>query len=109
MASVANDRSHKTSPEYYNPPTQKQVTMVVMRCRDRHEGGNELEARLSSLIPWKGKIAVLFIGERKPYVTQAPPELVIRFFFGREFLFRIYHGTLIMYLHIVYSTSQVAQ
>jgi hypothetical protein len=25
------------------------------------------------LIPWKGEIAVLFIGKRKPYISQAPP------------------------------------
>ncbi|SRR6266571_2354781 len=31
------------------------------------------------LIPWKGEIAVLFIGKRKPYVSQAPPRLLLRF------------------------------
>ena len=30
-------------------------------------------------IPWRGEIAVLFIGKRKPYVTQAPPKLLICF------------------------------
>ena len=29
-------------------------------------------------IPWRGEIAVLFIGKRKPYVTRAPPKLLIR-------------------------------
>ncbi|KAI9429188.1 hypothetical protein H4582DRAFT_2065662 [Lactarius indigo] len=31
------------------------------------------------LIPWKGEIAVLFIGKRKPYVSRAPPRSLLRF------------------------------
>ena len=31
------------------------------------------------LIPWKGEIAVLFIGARKPYVSRAPPKSLLRF------------------------------
>ena len=30
------------------------------------------------LIPWRGEIAVLFVGKRKPYLTRGPPECVIR-------------------------------
>ena len=31
------------------------------------------------LIPWKGEIAVLFMGKRKPYVSRAPPRSLLRF------------------------------
>ena len=31
------------------------------------------------LIPWKGEIAVLFIGKRKPYISRAPPKSLLRF------------------------------
>ena len=31
------------------------------------------------LIPWKGELAVLFIGKRKPYVSQAPLKSLLRF------------------------------
>ncbi|KAI9443052.1 hypothetical protein H4582DRAFT_2054147 [Lactarius indigo] len=31
------------------------------------------------LIPWKGEIAVLFIGKRRPYISRAPPKSLIRF------------------------------
>ncbi|KAI9443029.1 hypothetical protein H4582DRAFT_2054123 [Lactarius indigo] len=31
------------------------------------------------LIPWKGEIAVLFIGKRRPYISCAPPKSLIRF------------------------------
>jgi hypothetical protein len=31
------------------------------------------------LLPWKGEIAVLFIGKRKPYVSRAPPRSLLRF------------------------------
>ena len=31
------------------------------------------------LIPWKGEIAVVFIGKRKPYVSRAPPKSLLRF------------------------------
>jgi hypothetical protein len=30
-------------------------------------------------IPWKGEIAVLFIGKRKPYVSRAPPKSLLCF------------------------------
>ena len=30
-------------------------------------------------IHWKGEIAVLFIGKRKPYVSRAPPKSLLRF------------------------------
>ncbi|KAH8978683.1 hypothetical protein EDB83DRAFT_2327308 [Lactarius deliciosus] len=31
------------------------------------------------LIPWKGEIAVLFIGKRKPYISRAPPRSLLHF------------------------------
>ena len=31
------------------------------------------------LIPWRGEIAVLFVGKRKPFLTRGPPEGVIHF------------------------------
>lgn len=31
------------------------------------------------LIPWKGEIAILFIGACKPYVSQAPPKSLLHF------------------------------
>ena len=31
------------------------------------------------LIPWRGEIAVLFVGKRKPFLTRGPPVGVIHF------------------------------
>jgi hypothetical protein len=31
------------------------------------------------LIPWRGEIAVLFVGKRKPFLTRGPPEPIIHF------------------------------
>lgn len=31
------------------------------------------------LIPWRGEIAVLFVGKRKPFLTRGPPKSVIHF------------------------------
>jgi hypothetical protein len=30
-------------------------------------------------IPWRGEIAVLFVGKRKPFLKRAPPDSVVRF------------------------------
>ena len=30
-------------------------------------------------IPWRGEIAVLFVGKRKPFLKRAPPNLVVHF------------------------------
>src|SRR6266702_6420077 len=38
------------------------------------------------LIPWKGEIAVLFIGKRKPYVSRAPPRLLLHFTIAQSVL-----------------------
>jgi hypothetical protein len=31
------------------------------------------------LIPWRGEIAVVFVGKRKPFLTCGPPESIIHF------------------------------
>ena len=46
---------------------------------DNRLGPNPNLQRDFPLIPWKGEIAVLFIGKKRPYVSHAPPRSLIRF------------------------------
>ncbi|KAI9436762.1 hypothetical protein BJY52DRAFT_1230386 [Lactarius psammicola] len=46
---------------------------------DNRLGPNPNLQRDFPLIPWKGEIAVLFIGKKRPYVSRAPPRSLIRF------------------------------
>ena len=39
-------------------------------------------------IPWRGEIAVLFVGKRKPFVRRAPPDLVVRSAVARWVFFK---------------------
>lgn len=54
-------------------------TLLVTAYFDNRLGPNPNLKRDFPLLPWKGEIAVLFIGKRKSYVARAPPVSVIRF------------------------------
>jgi hypothetical protein len=53
--------------------------LLVIGYLDSRFGPNPNLKRDFPLIPWKGEIAVLFLGKRKPYITRPPPESVTRF------------------------------
>ncbi|KAH9018402.1 hypothetical protein EDB84DRAFT_1442449 [Lactarius hengduanensis] len=54
-------------------------TLLVSAYFDRRVGQNPNLKRDFPLIPWYGEIAVLFVGKRKPYVSRAPSDSVVRF------------------------------
>jgi len=54
-------------------------TLLVSGYFDNHVEQNANLKRDFPLIPWHGEIAVLFIGKRKPFLTQGPPDSVIHF------------------------------
>ncbi|KAF8263913.1 hypothetical protein EI94DRAFT_1703640 [Lactarius quietus] len=53
--------------------------ILVTGYFDRHSFPNLNLQRNFPLIPWKGEIAVLFIGKCKPYVSRAVPRSLLRF------------------------------
>jgi hypothetical protein len=54
-------------------------TLLISSYFDSRLGPNLNLIREFPFMPWKGEIAVLFIGKRKPYVARAPPESLVRF------------------------------
>ena len=54
-------------------------TILVSSYFDHRAEPNPNLTRDFPLIPWRGEIAVLFVGKRKPYLTRSPPEGVIHF------------------------------
>ena len=52
-------------------------TILVSSYFDDRIEPNQNVMRDFPLIPWRGEIAVLFVGKRKPYLTRGPPEGVI--------------------------------
>jgi len=53
-------------------------TLLVVAYFDTRLGPNPNLKRDFPHIPWCGEIAVLFVGKRKPFISQAPPNLVVR-------------------------------
>lgn len=53
-------------------------TLLVSSYFDTRLGYNPNLKRDFPHIPWRGEIAVLFVGKRKPFVRRAPPDLVVR-------------------------------
>ena len=43
------------------------------------------------LIPWRGEIAVLFIGKRKPFITWGPPQSIVHLAIA-QYVFICYSG-----------------
>ena len=54
-------------------------TILVSGYFDNRVERNPNLRRDFPLIPWRGEIAVLFIGKRKPFLTRGPPKSVIHF------------------------------
>ena len=54
-------------------------TILVSSYFDDRVEPNPNLTRDFPLIPWRGEIAVLFVGKRKPYLTRGPPEGLIHF------------------------------
>ncbi|KAH8976395.1 hypothetical protein EDB92DRAFT_1824093 [Lactarius akahatsu] len=62
-------------PEVYDTLVQVSCyKLLVTGYLNGSLGPNPNLQRDFPLIPWKGEIAVLFIGKRKPYVSRAPPQ-----------------------------------
>jgi hypothetical protein len=53
-------------------------TLLVSSYFDTRLGPNPNLKRDFPHITWRGEIAVLFVGKRKPFVRRAPPDLVVR-------------------------------
>jgi len=53
-------------------------TLLVVAYFDTRLAPNPNLKRDFPHIPWHGEIAVLFVGIRKPFVSRAPPDLVVR-------------------------------
>jgi hypothetical protein len=53
-------------------------TLLVSSYFDTRLGPNPNLKRDFPQITWRGEIAVLFVGKRKPFVRRAPPDLVVR-------------------------------
>ena len=53
-------------------------TLLVSSYFDAGLGPNTNLKRDFPHITWRGEIAVLFVGKRKPFVKWAPPDLVVR-------------------------------
>lgn len=53
-------------------------TLLVVAYFDIRLGPNPNLKRDFPYIPWRGEIAVLFVGKRKPFVSRAPPDTVVR-------------------------------
>ena len=67
-------------PEVYDTLVQVSCyKLLVTGYLNGSLGPNPNLQRDFPLIPWKGEIAVLFIGKRKPYVSRAPPQSLVRF------------------------------
>ncbi|KAH8980807.1 hypothetical protein EDB86DRAFT_2835131 [Lactarius hatsudake] len=67
-------------PEVYDTIVQVSCyKLLVTGYLNSSLGPNPNLQRDFPLIPWKGEIAVLFIGKRKPYVSRAPPQSLVRF------------------------------
>jgi hypothetical protein len=54
-------------------------TLLVSAYFDNRLEPNPNLKRDFPLVPWRGEIAVLFVGKRKPFLTRGPPESVIHF------------------------------
>jgi hypothetical protein len=54
-------------------------TLLVSSYLDPNVARNPNLKRDFPLIPWYGEIAVLFVGKRKPFVSRAPSDSVVRF------------------------------
>jgi len=67
-----------SQPEVFNTLIQvASYTLLVSSYFDTHLGPNPNLKRDFPHIPWCREIAVLFVGKRKPFVMQAPPDLVV--------------------------------
>ncbi|KAI9430652.1 hypothetical protein H4582DRAFT_2063553 [Lactarius indigo] len=67
-------------PEVYDTLVQVSCyKLLVTGYLNGSLGPNPNLQRDFPLIPWKGEIAVLFIGKRKPYISRAPPQSLVRF------------------------------
>lgn len=53
-------------------------TLLVSSYFDTRLGPNPNLKQDFPQITWRGEIAVLFVGKRKPFVRWAPPDLVVR-------------------------------
>jgi hypothetical protein len=54
-------------------------TLLVSGYFDSRLEPNPNLKRDFPLIPWRGEIAVLFVGKRKPFLTRGPPDFVIHY------------------------------
>lgn len=53
-------------------------TLLISAYYDARLSRNPNLKRDFPHIPWRGEIAILFVGKRKPFVKRAPPDAVIR-------------------------------
>lgn len=53
-------------------------TLLISAYFDARLDPNPNLSRDFPHIPWRGEIAVLFVGKRKPFVRRAPPDSVVR-------------------------------
>jgi hypothetical protein len=70
--------AHTTSRVYDTLIEISGHTLLVSAYYDDRLEPNQNLTRDFPLIPWRGEIAVLFVGKRKPYLARGPPESVIR-------------------------------
>ena len=54
-------------------------TILVSSYFDDRVEPNPNVTRDFPLIPWRGEIAVLFVGKRKPFLSRGPSEGIIHF------------------------------
>ena len=52
-------------------------TLLVTSYYDARLGPNPNLGRKFSLIPWRGEVALLFLGKRKHFLARGPPDSVI--------------------------------
>jgi len=69
-----------TQPEVFDTLIQVYGhTLLVSSYFDNRVEPNPNLERDFPLIPWRGEIAVLFVGKRKPFITRGPPKFVTHF------------------------------